>query len=100
MFILMFFMICHVTACLWLIIAQFQNEDASIEGTWVQNFEDEENIGLYFVSFYWTITTITTVGYGDISGTNLIERIFCSLIMVVGVIAFSFANGALASMLT
>lgn len=55
---------------------------------------------IYTVSLYWTVTTITTVGYGDISGTNSIERLFCSLIMLVGVIAFSFANGALASILT
>ena len=89
-----------MTACLWLIIAQFQNEDGSIKDTWVENYKDEDGVGLYFVSFYWTITTITTVGYGDISGTNLIERIFCSLIMVVGVVAFSFANGTLTSMLS
>jgi len=50
-------------------------------------------------SFYWTVTTITTVGYGDISGTNNIERIYCSIMMLVGVIAFSFANGSLASII-
>jgi len=53
--------------------------------------------GLYCVAFYWTITTITTVGYGDIEGTNDFERIFCAVIMIIGVILFSLANGALAS---
>ena len=47
-----------------------------------------------------TITTITTVGYGDISGTNNYERIFASFVMVVGVILFSIANGALASIIS
>jgi hypothetical protein len=55
---------------------------------------------LYAISFYWTITTITTVGYGDISGTNSIEMIFCSFVMVIGVISFTFANGALASIMS
>ena len=55
---------------------------------------------LYWISFYWTITTVTTVGYGDISGTNTAERIFCAITMVVGVIAFSFVNGALASIIS
>ena len=51
------------------------------------------------VSFYWATTTITTVGYGDISGTTDIERIFCTIIMLFGVIAFSFANGSLTSII-
>ncbi|MFN9903918.1 MAG: ion channel [bacterium] len=29
---------------------------------------------------YYTITTITTVGYGDISGTNSIERPICAFL--------------------
>jgi voltage-gated potassium channel Kch len=62
----------------------------------------EEDLGsaeIYVKSLYWTIQTITTVGYGDISGTNTIEKLFSSLIMIVGVVSFSFANGSLASIL-
>lgn len=54
---------------------------------------------MYLTSFYFTVTTITTVGYGDISGSNTIEMIFCISIMIIGVIAFSFATGSLASIL-
>ena len=42
--------------------------------------------------------TITTVGYGDMPGLNATERIFQSLIMIIGVALFSFANGAVASL--
>jgi len=52
------------------------------------------------ISLYWTVTTITTVGYGDISGTNNYERAFCSVVMIVGVFAFSYANGAFTSLLS
>ena len=48
---------------------------------------------------YWTVTTITTVGYGDISGGTPIEHIFCIFIMLIGVMAFSFAGGSVASFL-
>lgn len=54
---------------------------------------------LYIVSIYWTITTITTMGYGDISANNLEERLFCSLVMILGVISFSFANSSLSQLL-
>ena len=40
------------------------------------------------------------MGYGDIGGKNNIERIFCSIIMIIGVISFSFANGSLASIIS
>jgi len=68
-------------------------------GTWIGkfDFENYNASALYCVAMYWTITTITTVGYGDIEGTNDLERIFCSIIMIIGVILFSLANGALAS---
>ena len=48
---------------------------------------------------YFTITTITTVGFGDLSGTNTLEEGYCAVIMIVGVSLFSFANGALASII-
>ena len=54
---------------------------------------------MYLTSFYWTVTTITTVGYGEPAGTNNLERFFCSLMMLIGVISFSIANGTLASII-
>lgn len=95
---------CHLCSCFWLTIATlYYNPNTKFEGTWLSSFSPDpytEHIDLYVVSFYWTITTITTVGYGDISGTNNDERIFCCVVMVIGVIAFGFANGTLASIMT
>lgn len=51
-------------------------------------------------SFYFTVTTITTVGYGDISGNNTSERIICVLMMVMGVIFFSINSGNITSIIT
>ena len=54
---------------------------------------------LYITSFYYTVSTITTVGYGDISGVNTLERGMAIVIMILGVMAFSFATGSLSSIL-
>lgn len=62
--------------------------------------ENYSNSHMYTVSFYWTITTITTVGFGDINGVTNTERIFCTIVMIIGVFSFSFANGSLASILS
>ena len=59
----------------------------------------DSNSAIYLISTYWTITTITTVGYGDISGTNLAEMAISVVMMLVGVISFSFANASLASII-
>jgi hypothetical protein len=98
-FLLIFIILCHISTCLWVMIASFNSED--FVGTWVESFIEEgtDNKQLYFTSFYWTIQTITTVGYGDIGTTNNLERIFCSMIMLLGVIAFSFLNGALSNII-
>ena len=53
----------------------------------------------YLTSFYFTITTITTVGYGDITISTWSEKIFCTIMMIMGVMTFSFASGSLASII-
>lgn len=54
----------------------------------------------YLVAIYFIVTTISTVGYGDISGSTTAERVFCIVLMVVGVFSFTFISGALASILS
>jgi hypothetical protein len=74
----------------------------NFEETWLYKYkieQDMNNFSIYLTSFYWTITTVTTVGYGDIGGNNNLERFFCAVMMIIGVIAFSFANGSLTSII-
>lgn len=54
---------------------------------------------LYFTALYFSMTTITTVGYGDISATNSTERIICVLLHIIGVLCYSLAAGSLTSIL-
>ena len=94
----------HIASCLFLIIAtNISSKSDRYIGTWLASYYPEygnNDAALYCIGFYWTITTITTVGYGDIEPTTDLERIFCSFIMIIGVILFSIANGALASIIT
>ena len=46
------------------------------------------------------MATITTVGFGDINGGTISEKMICIALMVIGVIAFSFATGTLSSILS
>jgi hypothetical protein len=41
-----------------------------------------------------------TVGYGDITAISYSEKILCIILMLIGVISFSFATGAISSIIT
>ena len=55
---------------------------------------------LYIVSFYYILTTITTVGYGDITPATITERVMCIFLFIFGVLFFSFSIGSLTSVLS
>ena len=65
----------------------------------VGDFTDMPKGELYVTSFYFTVTTIVTVGYGDITPVSIIEKILCIFLMITGVIGFSFVTGSLASLI-
>jgi len=48
------------------------------------------SLGLRYVSsLYWAFTTMTTVGYGDISATTMSERIYNVFALIIGGLVFS-----------
>jgi len=93
-------MVClHIMACFWYFAAKLNDFGPN---TWIyrNGLLDAEEGKLYTASLYWALTTLATVGYGDITpGTN-IERCLAMAWMVFGMIFFSFTIGSLTSMLS
>ena len=56
--------------------------------------ENSENIKSPFhsmlICFFFTLTTVTTAGFGDYVAQNVPERIFSTVLMLFGVLYFSF----------
>ena len=52
------------------------------------------------IAFYFIITTFSTVKYGDISGTNTGERIVCMILMIMGVLFFTYTSGMITNIIT
>lgn len=84
----------HLCACLFYTIAKYENFNP-LTWVYVRGFLDKSEIQLYFLSLYWTLTTVTTVGYGDISAVSSLEKIYTILIISVGVVMYSFFIGTL-----
>jgi voltage-gated potassium channel len=53
-----------------------------------------------FHSLWWGVTTLTTVGYGDVYPVTLGERIFTFCILVIGLGVVAIPAGIIASSLT
>lgn len=96
LFLLAFCLLCHIVACFWILTTTFRDSES-----WASSmgYEEQDHVGIYITSYYFIVTTITTVGYGDIVPVTQIEKIFCIVNMIVGVCAFSFASGSLASIM-
>ncbi|PZX16246.1 voltage-gated potassium channel [Palleronia aestuarii] len=52
---------------------------------WVWEHDRNENVATYVDALYFTVTTLTTTGYGDITLTDRVGRIMTIGIMVFGV---------------
>ena len=95
---LIFIILVHMLTCIWVIAAQFNDPEKNPD-SWMDDFTHLSTSELYITSVYFTVTTVTTVGYGDINGANPLERTVSICIMIIGVISFSFATGSLSSIL-
>jgi hypothetical protein len=52
--------------------------------------EGQSNYNSVISVTYYTLTTLATVGYGDLHPKSDLERMVASAIMLIGVVVFSF----------
>ena len=99
LFFFIFGILCHTLACLWFLVAKLQDFSPS---TWVVRYEYTETSTAeqYLASLYFIVTTITTVGYGDITSKNPAEQVFCMVLMLIGVIAYSMAISSITNIMS
>ena len=59
---------------------------------WIMRIDmyDESYINIYVASLYYILVTITTVGYGDITGNSYPEITYQMFLLIIGTLAYSF----------
>lgn len=88
----------HLMSCFWFLSAKFNDFEYN---SWVvlRGIEDNDDGYQYLTSVYWSLQTITTVGYGDIPAKTTTEQVLSVLWMVFGVGFYSFTIGNLSSVI-
>ncbi|GJN14480.1 hypothetical protein PR202_gb01315 [Eleusine coracana subsp. coracana] len=67
----------HCAGCLYYLIAdRYPDRDKTWIGAVIPNFRQASLRIRYISSVYWSITTMTTVGYGDLHAENTVEMVF------------------------
>ena len=87
-------------SCIWIVIGRntAQNWVRANDGYSSDVKENWDEV--YIDSFYFIMTTITTVGYGDMSYQTTGEIMYVMLCEFVGLCFFSFLMGSINSMLS
>jgi voltage-gated potassium channel len=81
-----FIQISHWLACGWLFFKGYET-----------NISHSDN---YVRALYWTITTITTIGYGDIVPSTTAQMIYVMAVEIIGVAMYGFVIGNVANILS
>ncbi len=96
-FLIIIILLLHLLACAWFFSAYIDNFP---EESWVvsEGIREAAPDSQYIRSLYWTITTMTTVGFGDITPNRTPEYIITMFVMLLGATMYAFIIGNIASL--
>ncbi|XP_031285395.1 potassium channel AKT2/3 [Pistacia vera] len=85
----------HCAGCLYYLLAdRYPHPGKTWIGAWNPNYRETSLWIRYISAIYWSITTMTTVGYGDLHAVNTVEMIFIIFYMLfnLGLTAYLIGN--------
>lgn len=83
------FLIAHLLACVYYYLSGCHSHNHS-DDVWFECGNLGSLESMYLVAMYWTMTTLLSVGYGDVVLSSNNGRLFSILVMFIGSITFGF----------
>ncbi|EAZ29513.1 hypothetical protein OsJ_13587 [Oryza sativa Japonica Group] len=84
----------HFAACIYLwMVFNYKIKELTWIGSQIHSFEDRSVWFCYTCAVYWSITTLATVGYGDLHATNIGEMLFSIAFMLFNMGLTSYIIG-------
>lgn len=80
--------IAHYIACLWNIASFYDKANNWKTSLFLK--ESDSKWTLYIYSMYWAVTTMMTVGYGDVTASNKAEILFSFVVIVFGCVVYAY----------
>ncbi len=80
----------HLITCGWVFI----------EGPGKSSISSTSPDIVYLEAFYWTVTTLTTIGYGDITPIYPVQYFYVIIVMLIGAALYGFIIGNIANIIS
>ncbi|XP_037903090.1 potassium voltage-gated channel subfamily H member 8 isoform X3 [Hermetia illucens] len=100
---LSFTLVAHWLACVWYVIAEKEelSNDSSWDIGWMHALADRlkipvsniTNAEAYTTALYFTFTSLTSVGFGNVSANTVAEKVFSILMMLIGALMHAVVFG-------
>ncbi|XP_050559068.1 potassium voltage-gated channel subfamily H member 8 isoform X2 [Spodoptera frugiperda] len=101
---LSFTLLAHWLACIWFIIADKEIEihkNESWDLGWINNLAERLKVPIpnishsesYVTALYFTCSSLTSVGFGNVSANTLAEKIFSIITMLIGALMHAVVFG-------
>lgn len=92
----------HLLGCFWFYVITALEGDR--EDTWIHVYDDGSAVDgpvsrQYLFSVYWALTTLTTVGYGDITPNTDTERMMAIIALILGSLIFAYMLGEVGALI-
>ena len=102
-----FILISHWLACIWIVIGRYQ--DGGEDVGWMEQLADLyrlenktqiSHLDAYTTALYFTSSSLTTIGFGNVAGNTREEKIFSILIMFIGALMHATIFGNVATIIS